>query len=109
MNEKAARCIKRAAFCIFSGFWNVTRNARGVTWNLRRNIVHLKKSSFQIIPTNVQHCTWLGFFLPPAVRDAGRKNHMGEWEEGRERNVFHFGCNVLMLQSSSMKSENVLG
>ena len=68
-----------------------------------------RKSYFQIIPTNVQHCTWLGFFLPPAVRDAGRKNHMGEWEEERERNVFHFGCNVLMLWSFSMKSENVLG
>ena len=38
----------------------------------RSNFVHLKKSSFQIIPTNVQHCTWLGFFLPPAVRDAGK-------------------------------------
>ena len=75
----------------------------------RSNFVHLKKSFFQIIPTNVQHYTWLGFFLPPAVWDAGRKNHMGEQEEGRERNVFHFGCNVLMLQSSSMKSENVLG
>ena len=35
----------------------------------RSNFVHLKKSSFQIIPTNVRHCTWLGFFLPPAVRD----------------------------------------
>ena len=22
---------------------------------------------------NVQHCTWLGFFLPPAVRGSGRK------------------------------------
>ena len=44
----------------------------------RSNSVHLKKSFFQIIPTNVQHCTWLGFFLPPAVRDAGRKNHLGE-------------------------------
>ena len=22
---------------------------------------------------NVRHCTWLGFFLPPAVRDSGRK------------------------------------
>ena len=38
----------------------------------RSNFVHLKKSFFQIIPTNVQHCTWLGFFLPPAVRDAGK-------------------------------------
>ena len=37
-----------------------------------------RKSYFQIIPTNVQHCTWLGFFLPRAVREAGRKNHMGE-------------------------------
>ena len=34
---------------------------------------------------------------------------MGEWEEERERNVFHFGCNVLKLQLSSTKSENVLG
>ena len=75
----------------------------------RSNFVHLKKSFFPIIPTNVQHCTWLGFFLPPAVRDAGRKNHVGEWEKGRERNIFHSSCNVLKLQSSSMKSENVLG
>ena len=44
----------------------------------RSNFVHLKKSFFQIIPTNVQHCTWLGFFLPPVVRDTGRKNHLGE-------------------------------
>ena len=64
---------------------------------------------FQIAPTDVQHCTWLGFFLPPAVRDAGRKNHMGEWEEERERNVFHFGCNVLTFWLSSIKSENALG
>ena len=27
---------------------------------------------------NVQHCTWLGFGLPPAVRDSGRPNHLGE-------------------------------
>ena len=44
----------------------------------RSNFVHLKKSSFQIIPTNVQHCTWLGFCLPPAARDSGRQNHLGE-------------------------------
>ena len=43
-----------------------------------------RKSYFQIIPTNVQHCTWLGFFLPPAVRDASRKNHM----EGQDIVVF---------------------
>ena len=33
---------------------------------------------FQIAPTNVQHCTWLGFCLPPAVRDSGRQNHLRE-------------------------------
>ena len=48
MNEKAARCIKRAAFCIFSGFWNVTRNARGVTWNLRRNRYFLQSGKSKI-------------------------------------------------------------
>ena len=31
-----------------------------------------------VVFENVQHCTWLGFFLPPAVRDSGRKNHLGE-------------------------------
>ena len=43
----------------------------------RSNFVHLKKSSFQIIPTNVQHCTWLGFFLPPAVRDFRQEKSPG--------------------------------
>ena len=33
---------------------------------------------FQIAPTTVQHCTWLGFCLPPAARDSGRQNHLGE-------------------------------
>ena len=37
------------------------------------NVLTLWSSSI-----NVQHCTWLGFFLPPAVRDSGRKNHLGE-------------------------------
>ena len=57
----------------------------------------------------VRERTWLGFFLPPAVRDAGRKNHLGEQGGKAQKNVFHFVCNVLKLQSSSMKSENVLG
>ena len=43
----------------------------------RSNFVHLKKSSFQIIPTNVQHCTWLGFFLPPAVWDFRQEKSPG--------------------------------
>ena len=37
------------------------------------NVLTLWSSSI-----NVRHCTWLGFFLPPAVRDSGRKNHLGE-------------------------------
>ena len=36
-----------------------------------------RKSYFQIIPTNVQHCTWLGFFLPPAVRDFRQEKSHG--------------------------------
>ena len=40
--------------------------------------VHLEKSSFQIIFDEVRERTWLGFFLPPAVRDAGEKNHLGK-------------------------------
>ena len=37
------------------------------------NVLTLWSSSM-----NVRHCTWLGFFLPPAVWGSGRKNHLGE-------------------------------
>ena len=36
------------------------------------NVPILRSSSI-----NVRHCTWLGFFLPPAVRVSGGKNHLG--------------------------------
>ena len=35
------------------------------------NVLTLWSSSI-----NVQHCTWLGFFLPPAVRDSGGKTFL---------------------------------
>ena len=38
-----------------------------------RNFVHPLRPSLRSSLTNVQHCTWLGFFLPPAVRGSGRK------------------------------------
>ena len=63
--------------------------------------VYPEKSFFQIIFDEVRERTWLGFFLPPAVRDAGRKNHLGEWEGERRRNLLH---NVVFYQA-----ENVLG
>ena len=64
----------------------------------RSNFVHLKKSFFQIIPTNVQHYTWLGFFLTPAVRDAGRKNHI----EGQASVVFeHFAIKIYVCGKGS--------
>ena len=75
----------------------------------RSNFVHLKKSSFQIIPTNVQHCTWLGFFLPPAVRDAGRKNHVGEWEEGRRNNFVHPEKSFLQIIFDKVRERTWLG
>jgi hypothetical protein len=37
------------------------------------NVLTLWSSSM-----NVRHCTWLGFFLPPAVWGSGRKSHLGE-------------------------------
>ena len=75
----------------------------------RSNFVHLKKSSFQIIPTNVRHCTWLGFFLPPAVRDAGRKNHVGEWEEGRRNNFVHPEKSFLQIIFDKVRERTWLG
>ena len=56
----------------------------------RSNFVHLKKSSFQIIPTNVQHCTWLGFFLPPAVRDFRQEKSPGRVGERKQKKRFSF-------------------
>ena len=57
MNEKAARCIKREAFCIFSGFWNVTRNARSVTWNLRRNsFLSISQSKYMSVEKDKSLC-----------------------------------------------------
>jgi len=34
--------------------------------------VYPEKSFFQLIFDEVRERTWLGFFLPPAVRDAGK-------------------------------------
>ena len=56
----------------------------------RSNFVHLKKSFFQIILTNVQHCTWLGFFLPPAVRDFRQENSPGRVGERKQKKRFSF-------------------
>ena len=56
----------------------------------RSNFVHLKKSYFQIIPTNVQHCTWLGFFLPPAVRDFRQEKSHGRVGERTRKKRFSF-------------------
>ena len=56
----------------------------------RSNFVHLKKSFFQIIPTNVQHCTWLGFFLPPAVRDFRQEKSPGRVGERKRKKYFSF-------------------
>ena len=61
------------------------------------NFVYPEKFFFQIIFDEVRECTQLGFFLPPAVRDIGRKNHMGEWGTECEGNVFHSICNVFLL------------
>ena len=44
----------------------------------RSNFVHLKKSFFQIIPTNVQHCTWLGYRPLRPVGKTGGRYHLGE-------------------------------
>ena len=56
----------------------------------RSNFVHLKKSFFQIIPTNVQHCTWLGFFLPPAVWDFRQGKSHGRVGERTRKKRFSF-------------------
>ncbi|MBS5679917.1 MAG: hypothetical protein KHW91_09415, partial [Clostridiales bacterium] len=75
----------------------------------RSNFVHLKKSSFQIIPTNVQHCTWLGFFLPPAAREFRQEKSPGRVGERTRKKRFSFHLQILTLRSSSIKSENALG
>ena len=36
------------------------------------------------LQANVQHCTWLGFFLPPAVRDSCRKTFLIHGCESRQ-------------------------
>ena len=54
----------------------------------RSNFVHLKKSYFQIIPTNVRHCTWLGFFLPPAMRDFRQEKSHGRVGERKKHFSF---------------------
>ena len=33
---------------------------------------------FQIAPTNVQHCTWLGYRPPRPVGETGGRYHLGE-------------------------------
>ena len=56
----------------------------------RSNFVHLKKSYFQIIPTNVRHCTWLRFFLPPAVRNFRQEKSHGRVGERKRKKRFSF-------------------
>ena len=65
----------------------------------RSNFVHLKKSFFQIIPTNVQHCTWLGFFLPPAVRDFRQEKSHGRVGERtrKKRFLFRLQCPYFLV------------
>ena len=41
-------------------------------------LFHLQRPNAPVEFDEVRERTWLGFFLPPAVRDAGRKNHLGE-------------------------------
>ena len=38
---------------------------------------------FQIAPTNVQHCTWLGYRPPRPVGETGGRYHLGESEPQR--------------------------
>ena len=38
--------------------------------------MHPLRPSLRSSSINVRHCTWLGFFLPPAVRDSGRKTFL---------------------------------
>ena len=49
-----------------------------------RNFVHPLRPSRQSSSINVRHCTWLGFFLPPAVQDSGRKIFLLHDSESRQ-------------------------
>ena len=71
--------------------------------------VHLEKSFFQIIFDEVRECTWLGFFLPPAVRDFRQEKSPGRVGGRTRKKYFHFIYNVLTFWLSLTKSENVLG
>ena len=52
-------------------------------------LFHLQRPNAPVEFDEVRERTWLGFFLPPPVRDAGRKNHLGEQEEERRNNFVH--------------------
>ena len=41
-------------------------------------LFHLQRPNAPVEFDEVRERTWLGFFLPPAVRDAGEKNHLGK-------------------------------
>ena len=75
----------------------------------RSNFVHLKKSSFQIIPTNVRHCTWLRFFLPPAVRDfrQGKSHGRAGGRTRKKRFSFRLQCPNVPVIFNEVR--NVLG
>ena len=52
---------------------------------------------FQIAPTNVQHCTWLGYRPLRPVGETGGRYHLGESEA--QRLIFRLSssqCAVLM-------------
>jgi len=66
-----------------------------ITWESRRKSAkgafpfRLQRPYSLVVSDEVSERTWLGFFLPPAVRDAGRKNHLGEQEAERRSNFVH--------------------
>ena len=53
--------------------------AGGVDAGIARFLVQPESFVFWIIPTNVQHCTWLGYRPPRPVGETGGRYHLGEW------------------------------
>ena len=59
--------------CTWLGFPMCAAGGGSSTWG------NTWESAYSLVVSDeVRECTWLGFFLPPAVRDSGRKNHLGE-------------------------------